>query len=547
MASSYHVYKKKKKNRNTILVKISTRKYNFYFYHLLLLFDCDPVLFVNEFLFFFLFLLSFYDMCGQTPFFCFFLDPQNFYTMEKPQKTKTNKRKQTKKSTEKKNKLLHYKTNNLNKNKRVKRRSSRVYKQEILNNEQGNKQLELWLKFLFGNPVHSNQSINEDEFVYFLPNVLTKIIFEYSADFWDPYSFLNEIKDTNSKEEKMKTNFVFDVCSSFHEENKLLGMVPIYFNQNKFILIVIAKEKRQGEGELAQVRFPYQIQIQRWDLETSHKYDEKIIDCFNNKMYVTLKIDLLKKHFILFSSGYIYNEGIIYIYDLKTFMGRELKIESVYSIAGIYQHYLIYGHYTQTYQIQMINVTTSIRKQKMTLIPKLYIPYKIQLFNYHPNFILLFYYTRINCASQRRIEIWNHCIESRQPILIFEKCDQIWEFFSFPSDSIDNIILGKYYYDEKKDRAHIEIWKINSKNQEVAIIQTHFLSDGKKYGGRFLQISIKYFICWSRYSIFIYEMKSFSQIQKLFFYPKQILDVFYSPIGDHKLWIIFQNGEVKIF
>ena len=84
----------------------------------------------------------------------------------------------------------------------------------------------------------------------------------------------------------------------------------------------------------------------------------------------------------------------------------------------------------------------------------------------------------------------------------------------------------------------------------MKMIQTYFifsLNPGKPNIGKFLQISTNYFLRFTTFSVYIYALKTFRLIQGLEFFPNEILDVFYSPIEDHRLWITFKNGEVKIF
>ena len=448
----------------------------------------------------------------------------------------------------------------------LRRRSSRVYKNRILYEKHGNKQLELWLDLIFGNNYssNSNECIEEPDFVFYLPAVLGKIIFQYCAEPWDPYNLFDEIREKKKRKSPCRENnigMVLDVVSS-REKTFLLCLVPSSSNiseidKKKFIWTVVAKEKFWLEEE-EEVRIYYQIQ--RWDATTWEKCHERNVECFNNTWIVQIQLELEppKKQLILFSSQYgSRGDWIIYIYDLETCIGKQFTVPSLSCIGGIYKNQLVYSYRSyfrqNIYRINKMDLTTKVVNQKMFTNIKLYSPWRINLPKYHPDFIFLFYLTKYKSTLQK-VEIWKHCTNLKEPIATFDKCDEIWEFSSFPSQKEikkPEIILGVCCYEEKKNCIQIDIWKISRKKQRE-IIQTYFIptctsNPGKPKIGKFLQISTNYFLRFTTCSVYIYAMKTFLLIQKLEFFPQEILDVFYSPIGDNKLWIAFKNGEVKIF
>ena len=417
-------------------------------------------------------------------------------------------------------------------------RSLRVYKNKILNEEHGNRKLELWLYLTFG-----NEHIEERDVVFFLPTVLTKIIFQYCAEAWDPYTLFEKSLIPSNENDDIGGMF-FDVWLA-REKTSLLCLVPTSLDSNlnqmekkTFILTVVSKEKLDLPEE--EVRISYQIQ--RWDISTWEKCDEILLESFNNKwvFHVQLELNLLKKQIILFSSQFrFHGEWIIYIYDLETCVGKEFLIPFGACIGGIYENQLVYSYRSdfpqETYQLYKMDLTTKIGNQKIFSDIELYSPWRIHLLKYHPNFIFLFFLPRY-ASRLKKVEIWNHLTDLKKAIVTFDKCDEIWEFFSFPfqkeTTKKDDIILGVYCCEEKKNRSKID-----------PILNTK----GKYNMGNFLQISTKYFVRFTTSCIYIYEIKSFLVIQKLEFFGKEIVDVFYSPIEDNRLWIVFKNGEVKIF
>ena len=442
---------------------------------------------------------------------------------------------------------------------RIKRRSPRIYKKNILESIQGNRKLELWINFLFGNHLNPNESTVESESVVFLPLVLVKIIFEYYADPWDPYTVFDEME----KKKKEKNQFQFqqiesslfiDIFSSLNEKITLDSIVPFYSNSSKktFLFIVLTKNKRTRQIGEEIINYS-QIQIQQWDVARQEKCKEINMNCFPIPFYIDVKVDLLQNKIIIFSFPFFDSDNVVYIYHLETFTETELTIPYLYNIAGIYKNNFIYANRVGIYKINMIDLITKEQKEEIVFCAKGNTPARIRLLKYHPNLILLFH-DRFLMRGSQSVEIWNHSVDSKQPVAIFENCDEIWEFFSFPFEikcntkPEDNIILGVYRKEEKKNCAKIEIWKMDRNNQhQLHLIQTSFLHQEKYLGENFLQISMNYFLCFTTFTVFIYEIKSFLQIKKLEFYPKEILTIFFSPIDDYKLWITFRSGEIKIF
>ena len=343
---------------------------------------------------------------------------------------------------------------------KIKRRSLRVYKNKILHEEHGNRQLESWLNFIFGNnhSSNSNQSIEKRDFVFFLPAVLAKIIFQYCADSWDPYNLFNERGETKKRKSPSQENnlvMFLDVVST-REKTSLLCVVPTHSNINemdkkKYILTVVAKEKLDWqEGEVG-----IYYQIQRWDVTTLKKIHEIKVECFNNKWFlqVQLELNVPKKQVILFSSQFFYHgKWIVYIYDLETCIGKEFNTPSLSCIGGIYENQLVYSYRSETFRINKIDLTTNIRIQQMFATVELYNPWRIHLLKYHPNFISLFYLTKYESTLQK-VEIWNHSRNMKEPIATFDKCDEIWEFGSFPLQKETKkaeIILGVCCCEKKK-------------------------------------------------------------------------------------------------
>ena len=369
-------------------------------------------------------------------------------------------------------------------------------------------------------------------------------------DPWDPYSIFKELKGKARKDQSQgtETRIECPVSSSFDDLTSLLGVIPLYLNERKFIVYVIMK-KRPDE-RLEEIIISYQIYIQSENVITWQKYCEKTLPCFNFRYYVSLKVDLATRQIIFFSREQPWYEGVIYVYNLETFSGQELRIPYLDDVGGSYKNHFIFSCLVSnlyTLEIKVIDLTTKREKHKIHLIPSSDV-WRIQVLEYHFNFIVLFF-TMDFCIRSRKAEIWDlSCGESKSPILVFETCNEIWEFFSFPPESNfkkEDIILGVYSYKEKTINAQIEIWKIDCKNQ-VERIQKHSFPQSES-GGKFLQISINYFVYFTTYSVRIYEIKNFGQIQKLDFYPNKIINVFYSPITDNRLWITFRNGEIKIF